>query len=167
MAMVQEQLTQTANKSSRQSREATRRLSKLTEAQAVGGWAMILLLIAILGVIYLNQSSKMAVVGRHVQELQYEVSVIQRENAAIEREIADYQSLSRLQKDAEKMGFVAGTGYDVDYIVIENYPALIVPDSPGEIKQNVVPRPVETAKEALWIAINENINDLMFGESRE
>lgn len=167
MAMVQEQLTQTTNKSSRKAREVTRRLSKLTEAQAVGGWAMIILLVAVLGVIYLTQSSQMAIIGRHVQELQYEVGVIQRENAEIEREIANFQSLSRLQKEAEKMGFVAGTGYDVDYIAIENYPALIADDIPDENPQYVPPVPVETAREALWVAFSKKINNLMLGESRE
>lgn len=165
--MVQEQLTQSMNKSSRQAREITQRLNKLTEAQAVIGWTMIMLLVTILGVIYLNQSSQMATVGRRVQYLQYEVSVIQRENAGIEREIAQLQSLSRLQKDAEKLGFIPSTAYDMEYLRINNYPPLL-PSNPLDLGQEeAAAPPVDTTREAIWLVFSAKINDLMLGESRE
>ncbi len=48
-------------------RDTNKRLSWLTEAQAAVGWGIILVLVAILGTVYLNQASKTAVAGRRVQ----------------------------------------------------------------------------------------------------
>ncbi len=83
--MVQEQFQRSMSRSSRHTRELGRKLSKLTEVQAAIGWGLILLVIALLGVIYLNQSSRIATVGRRVQTLQYDLGEIQRENADLER----------------------------------------------------------------------------------
>ena len=51
----------------RQKREQLKRLGWLTEAQAVLGWGVILILVALVGAIYLNQASRIASVGRRVQ----------------------------------------------------------------------------------------------------
>ncbi len=47
--------------------EALKKLPWLTEAQAALGWGIILILIALLGAIYLSQTSRIAIVGRLVQ----------------------------------------------------------------------------------------------------
>ena len=88
------------------------------------GWGLILLIIALLGVIYLNQSSRFAAVGRRVQSLQYDLNVIQRENADLERDIAQAQSITRIQKDAAKMGFVKAHPGTIEYLVVPNYPSV-------------------------------------------
>ena len=79
----------------RQARELARRLGLLTQAQAAAGWAVIIILAALLGVIYLNQTSKIATIGRRVQREQADLDEIKRQNAELEQRIAvipDYPS---------------------------------------------------------------------------
>ena len=67
--------------SMRQKREKVKRLNWLTEAQAAIGWGIILVLVAVLGTIYLNQASHIAVTGRRVQMMQNELDTLKRDNA--------------------------------------------------------------------------------------
>ena len=163
--MVQEQIQRSMSKSSRQTREVARRLSKLTEVQAAVGWGLILLVIAVLGVIYLNQSSRIAAVGRHVQDLRLELDRIQRENTDIEREIAEAQSLSRLQKEAERMGFVRSESFYVDYIVIPPFTSIVSDPQNRQAQDRLSAQPIESIQEALLFAVESTINNLMEGES--
>ena len=165
--MIQEQLQRSMTKSSRQTRELTRRLRKLTEVQAAVGWGLILLVIALLGVIYLNQSSRIATVGRRVQTLQYELGILQNDNADIEREIAQAQSLARLQKEAESMGFVRTQPGSVEYLIVPDYPSLTTAVEVQQSQNGTLQSPVETIQEGLWLANDAKFNDLIRGESRE
>ncbi len=164
--MVQEQFQRSMSRSSRHTRELGRKLSKLTEVQAAIGWGLILLVIALLGVIYLNQSSRIAIVGRRVQTLQYDLDELQRTNADLERDIAQAQSITRIQKGAEKMGFVKAQPAYIEYLVVPNYPS----DTPVTEKEarTVAQSPAaESMSEGLWLVIENGLNDLMRGESHE
>jgi len=164
--MVQEQAQRSMSKSSRHTRELARKLHKLTEVQAAIGWGLILLIIALLGVIYLNQSSRIATVGRRVQSLQYELSVLQRENADLEREIAQAQSITRIQEEAEKMGFLKAQPSNIEYLVVPNYP----PAAPvAEKKAQALDKPytADSIQDGIWLVIKSGLNELMRGESRE
>ena len=165
--MIGEQTQQSSGKSARRTREVARRLNKLTEAQAAMGWGVILLLIMVLGAIYLNQSSKTAAVGRSVQQLDATLGEIQRVNASIERDIAEAQSLDRLQAEATRMGFVPAQSTDIEYRVIENYPALgqDTPELPNPVEMR--PRVPETMQDALLIVVEEQMGTLMRGEAGE
>jgi cell division protein FtsL len=165
--MAQEQLQRPMTKSSRQTREITRRLKKLTEVQAAVGWGLILLVIALLGVIYLNQSSKIAAVGRHVQELRFEINTIQRQNSEIEREIAEAQSLSRIQKEAERMGFIRAQSIYVEYLVIPPFSSMTDGQDTRYVQSQAAAPPVETISKALLLTVEAAINDLMEGEASE
>lgn len=160
--MVQEKVTNQKNPSARKAREHLRRLSWLTEAQAALGWAIILILIAMLGAIYLSQTSRIATVGRRVQFLQEDLNNLKRENATLERQIAEAQSLERLQKEALRLGFFQASPEAIEYLVIENYPAETAPTvEPTPLP----PPPVDTMEEALWLAIRDSITSLMRGQS--
>ena len=164
--MVQEQYHRSMSKSSRHTRQLARRLSKLTEVQAAVGWGLILLVIAVLGVIYLNQSSRIAAVGRRVQSLQYDLSVLQRENADIERDIAQSQSITRIQKEAERLGFVAAQPDSIEYLVVPDYPS-VDPVTEEEARASVGSSSIESMRDGLWLIIESGLNELMRGESRE
>lgn len=165
--MVHERHQKSMKKSARQTREIVRRVGKLTEAQAAMGWGVVLLIVTLLGAIYLNQSSKVAAVGRHVQELEYELNQVQRENDQFEREIAEAQSLERLQKEMGRLGFVPSTANDIEYLVIPDYPELTTPSLSLYAQQEKSTRPVETIRDALQIVMQDRLNDLMRGESGE
>lgn len=156
----------------RQKREKAKRLGWLTEAQAALGWGIILVLVAILGTIYLSQASSIAVTGRRVQMMQNELETLKRDNAAIERTIAESQSLEQLQQKAQAMGFIEAQPGDIEYLVIPEYPqATAVPPTlstdPAATPEPALIAPPQTIEDALWLAFRDNVNDLIQGEAGE
>lgn len=158
--------------SMRQKREKAKRLNWLTEAQAALGWGIILVLIAVLGTIYLSQASRIAVTGRRVQMMQNELETLKRDNAEVERTIAASQSLERLQQQAQEMGFVEAQPGDIEYLVIPDYPqATAVPPTlaidPAATPEPALAPPPATIEEALWLAFQGSVGDLIQGEAGE
>lgn len=146
----------------RQDRQEARRSLVLSEAQVATGWFIILGLIALLGAIYLTQASRIAGTGRRIQILQGELDDIQRLNADLERDIAQTQSLERLQSEAIAQGFVTAAPEAIEYLVVPNYPAGATP-APTPVPPP--PAPIETIGEALWVAFNNSIRHLIRGDS--
>jgi hypothetical protein len=140
-----------------------RHLAVLSEAQLFFGWLVALVALALLGAIYLQQSSRIAMLGRQVQAMQGELRDIKRENALLERDIAEAQTLERLESEAVRLGFRRARPEDIEYITVSNYPAgqdisLLPTPTP-------MPAPLDTIGEALWRALWSSVNDLQRGES--
>jgi hypothetical protein len=153
-----------AGKSKKLKSEKRKSLFVLTEAQAVLTWGVILALAAMVGGIYLFQTSSIATVGRTVQVLRSDLDEVKRFNSVLERDIAEAQSLVRLQEEALRLGYIKAQPTDVEYMVIPNYP-VDVPVSVTEAKDARSDVP-ETIGEALWIYIQSSVGGLMRGESR-
>ena len=158
----------------RQARELARRLGMLTEAQAAAGWGVIVVLAALLGAIYLNQASRIATIGRRVQMEQNDLDEVKRSNAELERQIAEAQSLARLDEEARRLGFVPSTPADIDYVVIPQYPtepadaaAIIPPSASLTTEPEDPPAPPETLWQAIALAFRDLGIDLTRGETRE
>lgn len=151
----------------RQARELARRLGLLTQAQAAAGWGVIIILGALLGAIYLNQTSKIATIGRRVQREQGALDEVKRQNADLERLIAEGQALERLNAEAIRLGFVPSTPADIDYIVIPNYPSEPAPESIEETSIEPPPAVPDTLWEAVALAIRDLGIDLTRGEASE
>lgn len=152
----------------RQSREQARRLTWLTEAQAVIGWGIILFLAALLGAIYVRQASRIATIGRRVQVKQIELVELKRQNADIEQSIAEAQSLDRLQQEAARLGFVPADPDDIEYIVVPEYPAEALETAVTISTPEAIPEPIpETIGSAIWQSISQSITGLIQGEVRE
>jgi cell division protein FtsL len=144
-------------------KEKRKSLLRLTEAQAALGWGVILAIAAVLGAIYLHQTSEIASVGRRVQFLQNDLEEVKRVNATLEREIAEGQSLKRLQEAALKLGFQSAQPEEVEYIVIPDYPQTI---SLKQAPQTVPPpEPLDNMSEGIWTAFRSGIGDLVQGNS--
>jgi len=62
--------------------------------------------VTLLAALYLTLVSRTAAQGRYVQELQRELSQLQRDNAQLEVEVAREGSVSHLWKRASELGFV-------------------------------------------------------------
>ncbi|MEZ4641880.1 MAG: hypothetical protein R3E31_03925 [Chloroflexota bacterium] len=163
--MVQETVAQPERKSARRAREDSRRLGSLTEAQAALGWGIILILVALLGVIYLSQTSRIASVGRRVQFLQEELDNLRRDNASLERQIAESQSLEYLQGEAARLGFQQADPDSIEYVIVLDYP-VATPVNPLPTATPIA-APPETIRDALWLSMRSSVTNLMRGESRE
>ncbi len=153
-----------ARQSNKSRTDKRRSLLRLSEAQAFLTWGIIMILAALVGAIYLYQASQIASVGREVQELQYELDEVKRISADLEREIAEAQSLDRLQEEALRLGFIRSDPADVDYMIIPGVP--VNNTSKIEPETVVEPEPVESIRDALWITIQSSIGALEQGESR-
>jgi cell division protein FtsL len=153
-----------AGKSKKIKTEKRKSLFVLTEAQAVLTWGVILALAAMVGGIYLFQTSSIATVGRQVQVLRNDLDEVKRFNSELERDIAEAQSLDRLQEEALRLGYIRAQPEDVEYMVIPNYPVHVAV-SVAESRDARPERP-ETIGEALWLYIQSSVGGLMRGESR-
>lgn len=150
---------------SRKSRSEKRKsLFLLTEAQAVLTWGVIMALAALVGGIYLFQTSSIARVGRQVQLLRSDLNEVKRLNADLERDIAEAQSLDRLQEKALRLGFQRAGPEVVEYVVIQDYP-VTVPET-VDFQSASRPVPPESIGEAFWILLRGSIGDLIRGESQ-
>lgn len=144
-------------------KDRRRKLAWLTEAQAALGWAVLLALAAVLGAIYLHQTSGIARVGRTVQGLQYQLNEVKRENTRLELEIAEAQSLSRLNEESDKLGYRRALPEDIEYLVILDFPPLI---DPLELEDpQPEPVPIDSAIEAIFRALTSRIGSLGRGEA--
>lgn len=153
-----------AHHSNKSRTEKRKSLLRLSEAQAALTWGVIMILAALVGAIYLYQASQIAGVGREVQVLQYELDEVKRISADLEREIAEAQSLDRLQEEALRLGFIRSSPENVEYMIIPGVP----PQTSPELKPEIVtqPEPVESIREAMWITLRSSIGALEQGESR-
>jgi FtsZ-binding cell division protein ZapB len=159
-------MAEMANRSSRrQQRQKAKRIGILTDAQVAMGWFVILGLVALLGAIYLNQASRIAGTGRRVQLLQNELDGLKRENADLERSIAEAQSLDRLQEEAVRLGFQRAEPEDIEFLAVSEYPA-VAPPAAGETPPPP-PQPVSTIGEALRLAAEGVLGDMVRGESAQ
>jgi cell division protein FtsL len=144
-------------------REKRKSKIRLTEAQAVLGWLVVLALIALLGAIYLFQTSSIASTGRMVQELQIELNDIKRTNSELERDIAEAQSLKRLQSDANKYGFIKASPENVDYLIVTDYPQ--ENEMSLEEESSQWPEPLDDIRSAVMKFVTGKVDDLVRGES--
>ena len=153
-------------RSSRQKREQAKQFKRLTEAQAVLGWGVILLLSTLLGVIYLSQASSIATIGLRVQNFQEDLEFMKRENSALERQIAEAQSLERLQQESLRLGFIQARSDQIEYIVVPDYPVMSEPVELSVTPSVSVP-PVETIGDVLWLSLRNSISNMIYGEASE
>lgn len=159
-------LAMAKGKSRREKRQKARRISALSDAQVALGWFVILALAALVGAIYVSQASRIAGAGRQVQLLQNRLDDLKRENAELERDIAEAQTLERLQQEAIRLGFVRAAPEDIEYVVVEGYPQATPPPSPPS-PTPAFTRPAESMTEAIWLAVRGSVDGLVRGEAGE
>lgn len=154
-------------RSGRQKRQLARRLGILSDAQVAMGWFVILALTALVGAIYLSQASSIAASGRRVQILQNSLADLSRENASLERTIAEAQSLERLQQEAVRLGFVQAEPDDIEYLVVTHYPAVTtapVSEAAADVAP-AAPAPAQSFAEAMRLSLRDHLRDLVMGRA--
>ena len=156
-------VAQAADSKRNNKREKRKSKIRLTEAQVVLGWLVVLSLIALLGAIYLFQTSHIASTGRMVQDLQFELDDVKRINSELERDIAEAQSLKRLQREAEKYGFIKASPKNVDYLIVTEYPQENLTGSVQESAKQLVP--LEQFKSAIIKFLLGQLEKMVRGES--
>ena len=146
-------------------RGQVRRFLKMSEAQVALGWAIILVVGTLIGTIYLAQTSRVAESGRRIQVLQNDLADLKRDNAQMERFIAEAQTLDYLQTRAEQLGFVLADPEDIDYVVVPGYPAEVVEVELFDPTPAPTAEPIETFREALQLEVDRFVDGLTSGTS--
>ena len=92
-----------------------------SQFQAMGVFALAVVMIAIVAGIYLNVTSRASTIGREVQQLQREILVTQRVNADLETQLALLTSASVLEERAKEMGFGPVSVDNLLYVEVPGY----------------------------------------------
>jgi hypothetical protein len=93
------------------------------QTQVVAASAVFFLVMAALGGLYLATATRAATAGRDVQRLEEQKTDLLHELDQLQTDIAAAQSMTRLTKRARELGFVPATPDQVEYLVVQGYPA--------------------------------------------
>lgn len=113
--------------------------------------ALVLLvgLVALLGLLYLTQSSQATLTGTRAVELQTRLERLRRENAQLEYEIAVLTAPDKLAERARRLGLRPATITQTMYIVVHDYPVL--PSKPASFARTPsAPPPPADPLPVLW-----------------
>lgn len=124
--------------SKREEGVATRR-----EARLALGLLLVVIIISLIGWLYLTQASQVTATGYHIQELEMEKARLERACALLRLEIAELESLPRIEARARELGF--GPAQNVRYLVVSAPPQ----------EQDLQPwhRPESAPEDTLWEAV--------------
>lgn len=83
--------------------------------------------LCLVGLAYLGQNGQATLTGRQVQDLQTQLERIERENAELENENAQYTLPSQVADRAKAMGFRPATISQTVFVVVKNFPPTETP----------------------------------------
>jgi hypothetical protein len=87
------------------------------EGRATLGMLIMLVVLSLLGWIYLTQASHVATTSRRIEELQIDKVRLEQQNLELMVEIADLESISRLDARAQELGFRTVVLDDAAFVV--------------------------------------------------
>lgn len=102
---------------------ALRRTGWRPQRQVIAVGTLGVFIALILGVLYLSQVAMEASRGRQMRSMIAERDELERQNEELRVEIAEIESLPRLQARARELGFVEATASQIRYMVVEGYTA--------------------------------------------
>lgn len=99
-----------------------RRLPWHLDSKTALGFILILVTFSLIGWLYLTQASAVTTTTYRIDELRLELDQLNNQNTALSLEIAQFESLSYVEKRALEMGLRPAT--DIRYLSVSNYPVL-------------------------------------------
>ena len=100
----------------------TKRFDNQIPSGSLRGLLLLFGLIALIGLIYLGQNGQATMTGRRTQDLQDQLTRIERENAQLEVDIAQFTLPTRIADRARVLGFRPATINKTVFVVVKNYP---------------------------------------------
>ena len=91
------------------------------QRQWVGVFLLFVIGGAMIAALYLDVTARAALAGREIQELRFEISTVQRENADIETQLADLTSTAVMQKRAVELGYRPVQPGELDYVAVSGF----------------------------------------------
>jgi len=112
------------------------------DKKAALGLLLILVSFSLVGWLYLGQASVITSATLKIERLQHEINLVNQQNAELALEIAELESLSRIEARAQEMGFQPTNPANIRYLPINNFPAITPEDE--KIYQVKAPRSEDT-----------------------
>jgi cell division protein FtsL len=93
------------------------------QRQYVGAFLLIVIVVALVSALYLDVTARSALAGREIQDLQIDITTVQRMNADLETELAGLTSSSAMQQRALELGYRPVKPGELDYVFVPGYAA--------------------------------------------
>jgi cell division protein FtsL len=91
------------------------------QRQWIGAFLLVVIGGAMIAALYLDVTARAAVAGREIQELRYEITTVQRENADLETDLADLTSTAVMQQRALELGYRPVQPGELDYVAVPGF----------------------------------------------
>jgi len=95
------------------------------QRQWIGAFLLVVVGLSMIAALYLDVTARAAKAGREIQELRFELTKAQRENADLETQLADLTSTAEMQRRALELGYRPVKPGELDYVAV---PGFIAPE---------------------------------------
>lgn len=92
-----------------------------TQLQLIGGFSLVVVLVALVAGVYLNVTARAATIGREIQGMEVTILELQRDNADLENQLGMLTSIRTMQQRAEDLGFQPVNPAEVMYVTVPGY----------------------------------------------
>jgi len=91
------------------------------QRQYVGAFLLTVIVLALVAALYLDLSARTTLAGRNIQELQEQITTVQRSNADFETELANLTSSTVMQQRALELGYRPVQPGELEYVFVPGY----------------------------------------------
>ena len=91
------------------------------QRQWVGAFLLFVIGAAMIAALYLDVTARAAVAGREIQEVRFEITTIQRENADLETRLAKLTSTAEMERRATELGYRPVQPGELDYVAVPGF----------------------------------------------
>jgi cell division protein FtsL len=113
------------------------------QRQYVGAFLLAVIVLALVAALYLDLSARTALTGREIQELQIEITILQRSNADLVTELANLTASAVMQQRALELGYRPVKPGELDYVFVPGYvtpePAILLAAVDETFHSNALP----------------------------
>lgn len=111
------------------------------QRQWVGAFLLGILMLAMIAALYLDVSARAAITGREIQDLQLEITSVQRTNADLQTRLATGLSTSNMASRAFTLGFRPAEAGEIHYLIVPGFyrasAVTLVANQPQNITQTL------------------------------
>lgn len=109
------------------------------QLQMIGLFSLGLVLVALVASLYLVVSAQAATYGREIQQMQYDIQELQRQNADLGAMLARLNSAAVMDARTQELGLIPATPEQIVYLQVEGY----LPRQPASFASSEPPAVVE------------------------
>jgi len=93
------------------------------QRQWIGNALLVVVVFAMVAALYLNVTSRTAIAGREIQDLNDSIAVSQQVSSDLQTQLAGLTSAASMEKRAREMGFRPVEPTELEYLVVPGYVA--------------------------------------------